>query len=88
LITREQAEIVAARICGAPQNDAEDGWQLKEFDRGWLVDRNATKGRRGGLTFVIERDAGRVMSFPSFVPPGLITADYDEALEDGRPEIY
>jgi len=26
------------------------------------------------------------MSFPSFVPPGLIMADYDEALADGRAE--
>jgi hypothetical protein len=88
LINREQAELVAAKICGAPSNDAENGWELKEFDRGWLVDRNAAKDRRGGLTFVIERDSGRVMSFPSFVPPSFVMTDYDEALPDALPEDF
>jgi hypothetical protein len=88
LIIREQAELVAAKICGAPSSDTDNGWELEEFDRGWLVDRNAAKDHRGGLTFVIERDAGRVVSFPSFVPPDLIMADYDEALPDGLPESF
>jgi hypothetical protein len=57
-----------------------------EFDRGWLVDRNAAKDHRGGLTFVRDRDVGRVVSFPPFLPPGSIMADYDEALPDGLPE--
>jgi hypothetical protein len=88
LITRDQAELVAAKICGAPSNDVENGWELKEFNRGWLLDRNSARDHRGGLTFVIERDSGRVMSFPSFVPPGFIMADYDEALSDGLPEDF
>jgi hypothetical protein len=86
MITRDQAELVAAKICGAPQGDIENGWELKEFDRGWLLNRNAARDRRGGLTFVIERESGRVMSFPSFVPPAVIMRDYDEALQDGRQE--
>ncbi len=88
MITREQAGLVAEKICGALSADVESGWELKEFDRGWLLDRNAAKGRRGGLTYVIERDSGRVMSFPSFIPPTLIMADYDEALPDGLPEDF
>ena|ERR1700733_5337778 len=86
MITHGQAELMAAKICGAPQGDIENGWELKEFDRGWLLNRNAARDRRGGLTFVIERAAGRVMSFPSFVPPAVIMRDYDEALKDGRQE--
>lgn len=88
MITRDQAELVAAKICGAPSVDVENGWELKEFDQGWLLNRNAAKGRRGGLTFVIERDSGRVMSFPSSVPPTFIMADYAEALPDGRAEDF
>jgi hypothetical protein len=88
MITREQAGLVAAKICGAPSTDVENGWELKEFDRGWLLDRNAAKDRRGGLTYVIERNSGRVVSFPSFIPPMLIMTDYDEALPDALPEDF
>jgi hypothetical protein len=72
----------------APSGDVENGWDLREFDRGWLLDKIAAKDRRGGLAFVIERDSARVMSFPSFVPPGLIMADYDDALSGGLPKEF
>jgi hypothetical protein len=86
LITLDQAAAIAARVCGAPPDDPERGWELREFDAGWLVTERAKDGRRGGATRVIEREAGRVMSFPSFVPPSRIMEDYPEVLEDGMPD--
>jgi hypothetical protein len=86
MITRDQAELIAAQVCGAASDDVERGWELVEFDAGWLIDEHAKAGRRGGATRVIERAAGRVMRFPSGVPPTLIMQDYDLALEDGHPQ--
>jgi hypothetical protein len=86
LITPDQAAAIAARLCGAPPDDPQCGWELQEFDDGWLITERAKDGRRGGATRVIEREAGRVMSFPSFVPPSRIVEDYREVLEDGMPD--
>ena len=86
LITREQAEAIAAGLCGAPAEDAERGWELKEFDAGWLVSEHAGAGRRGGATRVIERDTGLVMRFPSGIPPTLILEEYAQVRDDGHPQ--
>jgi hypothetical protein len=86
LITRAQAEAIADGVCGAPAEDAERGWELKEFDAGWLISENAGVGRRGGATRVIERDTGPVMRFPSGIPPTLITEEYAQVREDGHPQ--
>ena len=85
MITQDQAAAIAAHVCGAPPNDRERGWELKEFDAGWFITERAKTGRRGGDTRVIERESGLVISFPSFVPPSRIKADYDEVREDGMP---
>jgi hypothetical protein len=63
-------------------------WELVEFDAGWLIRVTYTDGerRRGGSTRVVEREGGRVMRFPSSVPPGLILADYAQAVNRGVPE--
>ena len=86
LITREQAEAIAAGLCGAPAEDAERGWELKEFDAGWLIREHAGTGRRGGATRVIERDTGLVMRFPSGIPPTLILEEYGQVRGDGHPQ--
>ncbi|HEX4094520.1 MAG TPA: hypothetical protein VHZ33_37875 [Trebonia sp.] len=86
MITQDQAAAIAFHVCGAPPNDPRRGWELTEFAAGWLITERAKTGRRGGGTRVIERESGRVMSFPSFVPPSRIIGDYDEVLEDGTPE--
>lgn len=86
MITRDEAERIAARILGLPADDAEHGWHLDEFDQGWIIIQRGWEDHRGGATRVIERESGRVMRFPSFVPPARITADYTDALQDGRPE--
>jgi hypothetical protein len=86
LITREQAEAIAAGVCGAPAQDAERGWELREFDAGWLISERAGGGRRGGAARVIERDTGLVMRFPSGIPPTLIMEEYAQVREDGHPQ--
>jgi hypothetical protein len=86
LITQDQAAAIAFHVCGAPPNHPKRGWDLTEFDAGWLITDRATTGRRSGATRVIERESGRVMSFPPTVPPARIMADYNEVLDDGTPE--
>ena len=86
MITQDQAAAIAFHVCGAPPSDPKRGWDLTEFDAGWLITDRAVAGRRADATRVIERESGRVMSFPSTVPPARIMADYDEVLGDGTPE--
>ena len=86
MINREQAEHMAAEMTGAPSDDPERGWELEEFSVGWYVIEYAKRGRRGGASRVIERESGRVMRFPSYVPPGRIVEEYDAVLHEGRPD--
>jgi hypothetical protein len=85
VITQDQAAAIAFHICGAPPGDPRRGWDLTEFDAGWLITERARTGRRDGSTRVIERESGRVMSFPASVPPSLITADYQAVRAEGTP---
>jgi hypothetical protein len=84
VITQDQAAAIAFHVCGAPPNDPRRGWDLAEFDAGWLITERARTGR-GGATRVIERESGRVMSFPASVPPSRITADYQAVQAEGTP---
>ena len=84
MITQDQAAAIAFHTCGAPPNDPRHGWDLTEFEDGWLITQRATAGRPGS-TRVIERASGRVMSFPASIPPSRITADYQAVRKDGTP---
>lgn len=86
MITRDQAESIAAQLSGAPAGDPDNGWDLREFDAGWLILNHATKDLRGAAFHVVERESGRVMCFPSYVPPDRILEEYDEVVADGFPE--
>jgi hypothetical protein len=83
VINQDQAAAIAFHVCGAPPGDPRRGWDLTEFDAGWLITGRAKPGRPPGPTRVIERESGRVMSFPSSVPATRIMADYDRVLESG-----
>jgi hypothetical protein len=85
VITQDQAAAIAFHVCGAPPNDPRRGWDLTEFDAGWLITERARTGRRDGSARVIERESGRVMSFPASVPPSRITADYPAVQAEGTP---
>ena len=85
MITQDQAAAIAFHVCGAPPGDPKRGWDLTEFDAGWLITERAKAARGDGGARVIERDSGRVMSFPSSVPPSRILADYQAVQADGTP---
>ncbi len=85
MITQDQAAAIAFHICGAPPGDPRRGWDLTEFDAGWLITEHAKPGRRDAVTRVIERESGRVISFPASVPPSRITADYQAVQAEGTP---
>jgi hypothetical protein len=85
LITQDQAAAIAFHVCGAPPGDPKRGWDLTEFDAGWLITERAKTARGDGVTRVIERESGRVMSFPSSIPPSRILADYEKVQADGTP---
>jgi len=76
VITQEQAAAIAFHVCGAPPSDPRRGWDLTEFDAGWLITARAASAP----TRVIDRDTGRVVSFPSSVAASRITGDYQQAL--------
>lgn len=86
MITREQAERIVAQLVGAPASDPDKGWDLEEFNAGWLVLEHATRNLRGAGFHVVERESGRVMLFPSYVPPGRILKEYDQVVGKGFPK--
>ena len=85
MITQDQAAALAFHVCGAPPNDPRRGWDLTEFDAGWLITERAKPGRPDGSTRVVERESGRVMSFPASVPASRIMADYPAVQAEGVP---
>lgn len=89
MVTEEQAVDIARRLLGRPPDDASGPWHLNEFDGGWLVSEQLASRQdqyRGAATRVVERDTGRVVRFPSSVPPGRILEDYSRVEHRGRVE--
>jgi hypothetical protein len=86
MISSDQAEQIAAQLVGAPASDPDNGWELEEFDAGWLIRRKATMNIRGAASYVVERESGRVMRFASYIPPGRILEEYDQVVARGFPQ--
>ena len=88
MITQEQAERIAGEILGDADDSGEQNWELVEFDAGWLIREGSASDAslRGGALRVIERESGRVMRFPSSVPPGRILTGYAQVVDRGRVE--
>jgi hypothetical protein len=86
MITHEQAERIADEVIG-PDGGGQS-WELVEFDAGWLIRESSSSdaSMRGGAIRVVERESGRVMRFPSSVPPRRILTEYAEVVERGRVE--
>jgi hypothetical protein len=82
VISQDQAAAIAFHVCGVPPNDPRRGWDLTEFDAGWLITPRG-KAAVGGYARVIERDSGTVVSFPATVPAARILADYDAVRGSG-----
>jgi len=88
MITRDEAERIAAQVMGASPADAGQGWELVEFDEGWLIKGTRQPGdiAWGGVARVVERADGVVRRFPSSVPPQRILTQYDKVASRGRVE--
>jgi hypothetical protein len=88
MITQEQAERIAGEIVGQAYGSGDHSWELVEFDAGWLIRESSASdsSMRGGALRVIERESGRVMRFPSSVPPSRIMSEYEHVVERGRVE--
>jgi hypothetical protein len=86
MIDEKQAYSIAAALLGRAGDDPVQPWHLAEFSEGWLIKETGDKGDAiyGMPSRVIEKESGRVLRFPSFVPPGRIIADYDAVVSDGR----
>ena len=86
MITRKEAESIAAEVQGRPSDDEQRPWVLKEFDHGWLVvdSRPPDESRRGGASRVIERETGSFIQFPSSVPRRRIMSQYPSVRDRGH----
>lgn len=87
MITHEQAERIAAGIVGPATANDGLGWHLVEFDAGWVVwgDWFGDRSVRGGAVCVVERAAGRVMSFPSSIAVTRIMSEYKQVIDRASP---
>lgn len=86
MITQDEAASIAERVVGTSADDPDRGWTLEEFEAGWLIDEKATAGLMGAGSRVVEKASGRVMHFPSSVPPGRIVEEYAKVLKRGLQE--
>lgn len=88
MIDEQQAREIAATLLGRPADDPQQPWKLQEFPQGWLINETAhlREEHAGVAGRVIERDTGRVMVFPSRVPPSRILTDYNATVDRGYPE--
>jgi hypothetical protein len=87
MVTQEEAERIVTGFMGAPADDDEYGWTMQEFRAGWLVTDKWDEGApmAGAGSYVVERDSGLMLHFPSYIEPALILADYDEVADEGSP---
>jgi hypothetical protein len=67
---------LAQGFLGRRPDDGKRPWKLREFSDGWLISEAPIEGYRGAAVLVIERDSGRIVRFPSAVPPGRILNEY------------
>lgn len=86
MITTEGAALRAEVILEFPADDPERGWELEEFPQGWLVIWRGWRGHPGQFCIVIEREAGLVRYFTTFMPPHAILSEYEAVRELGRPD--
>jgi hypothetical protein len=84
----DEALAVAMDVLRRPPDDSEHPWHLREFGSGWLIEESDFGGPVlvGGPRRVIERNSGRIMRFPSSVPPRRILNEYESIASRGKTE--
>jgi hypothetical protein len=86
MISEKDAESIAIDLLGRQPDDGSRPWGLTEFDHGWLIVdlQPPDEPRRGGASRVIERDAGRLMRFPSSISRRRIMEQYPDVRDRGH----
>jgi len=84
MIEKDEAQRIAASIQQRSADDPERPWHLVEFAEGWLI--SEVGKNRGAVTKVVEKTSGRVLRFPSHIPPRRIMEEYSLVVEKGREE--
>jgi hypothetical protein len=69
-----------------PSDDPNRPWSMEGFGAGWLVRQGPLAGFRGQASYVVERETGRIVSFPSSIPPRRIREEYDAVVARGKQE--
>jgi hypothetical protein len=87
MVSESDAFKIATSILKQPHDDPERPWKLVEFPQGWLISVTEPEFRVGAFNRVVERDSGRVLRFPSRVPPTRILADYPKVVGHARVEL-
>ncbi|HUN34935.1 MAG TPA: hypothetical protein VMU95_23275 [Trebonia sp.] len=85
MITADQAERIAAEFMEALPDQTRTDWHLREFPQGWLIAERREEPLMGAASYVVERDSGRIMMFPSFIAPVRILEEYEQVAARGLP---
>ena len=83
-VDENEARRIAEETLQRAADDRERPWRLVEFSEGWLI--SDPSRNPGAPTKVIERSSGRVLAFPSYVPPRRIMEEYPQVIEKGWEE--
>lgn len=90
MVTEKEARQSVLRLLGRPADDPLRPWRLVEFPQGWIVREEQRSDSEdpmvGAATRVVERGSGRIVRFPSSVPPGRIIDHYPAVADFGRSE--
>ena len=84
MIGEDEAQRIAAGVQQRSADDPERPWHLVEFAEGWLISERGKN--RGAVTKVVEKASGRVLRFPSYIPPRRIMEEYSQVVSKGREE--
>lgn len=80
---RATAIATLQEVIGCPPDDPTHPWTLREFEHGWLARVGPFEGYKGQSSLVLE-PSGRVLSFPSAVPPERIRNEFEAVQRWGK----
>jgi hypothetical protein len=85
MIDENEAHRIATSVLNRQHDDPEGPWELVEFPQGWHIKDSLQ--RRGSATRVVERDSGKVLRFPSALPPRAIRERFSMVVDEARVEF-
>lgn len=83
MIDEMEARRRAEAFFECPSDDPEHPWSLESFAHGWLLMRIPQPDIIGDASYVIERESGRIVGFPSSYSPDLVRDEYPDLAEEG-----